>query len=358
MDPLRPQTRLRRRVRGGLGAALVVAVLLGGLPAGAVASQSVAVSVDDAEARVSALVDERASAESRLASAEDELAAVTARLDELSGRSRDVVDQMGKAQQQASRLAVDAYVQGSNDDELRTLDASTATAAALRMHLTTGRLDQAREAAAQLLSLRGEVDAELVDLSVTVAQLRQGVADAQQDLAGIIAAELYAASQLDEARAEADRAAAAEAEREATARAQAAEANRAAASAAGEEQAAQARADEEPAPVTSSASSSSSSPGSSSPGSSSSGSSAALPSVPVQTDGWEQLRQCESGGNYQSRSNSLYRGAYQFGYSTWESVGGTGDPADAPPAEQDARAYALYLLRGASPWPECGRYLL
>lgn len=75
-------------------------------------------------------------------------------------------------------------------------------------------------------------------------------------------------------------------------------------------------------------------------------------------DKWAALRQCESHGNYQAVSRTgRYRGAYQFSQSTWESVGGTGDPAQAPPAEQDARARALYQRSGAAPWPVCGRHL-
>jgi septal ring factor EnvC (AmiA/AmiB activator) len=74
--------------------------------------------------------------------------------------------------------------------------------------------------------------------------------------------------------------------------------------------------------------------------------------------GWARLRACESGGNYQAVSASgRYRGAYQFDQRTWESVGGVGDPAAAPPEEQDARAKMLYSRRGRSPWPVCGRYL-
>ncbi len=73
---------------------------------------------------------------------------------------------------------------------------------------------------------------------------------------------------------------------------------------------------------------------------------------------WAALRQCESSGNYQAVSPSgLYRGAYQFDLSTWASVGGSGDPALASPAEQDHRAQVLWSQRGPSPWPVCGRYL-
>ncbi len=67
------------------------------------------------------------------------------------------------------------------------------------------------------------------------------------------------------------------------------------------------------------------------------------------------IRRCESGGNYQAVSPSgKYRGAYQFDVRTWRSIGGSGDPAAASPAEQDARARQLRSQRGSSPWPNCG----
>ncbi len=73
---------------------------------------------------------------------------------------------------------------------------------------------------------------------------------------------------------------------------------------------------------------------------------------------WAALRQCESSGNYRAVSASgLYRGAYQFDLGTWAGVGGSGDPAAAPPAEQDHRAQVLWSQRGPSPWPVCGRHL-
>lgn len=69
------------------------------------------------------------------------------------------------------------------------------------------------------------------------------------------------------------------------------------------------------------------------------------------------LRQCESGGNYANKNNSLYRGAYQFGYGTWANRNGIYDPADAPPAVQDQAAYELYQRRGWQPWPACSQKL-
>ncbi len=64
---------------------------------------------------------------------------------------------------------------------------------------------------------------------------------------------------------------------------------------------------------------------------------------------------CESGGDPTAvSSDGAYRGKYQFDYGTWESVGGTGDPAAASEAEQDYRAALLYSQSGSSPWPICG----
>lgn len=67
------------------------------------------------------------------------------------------------------------------------------------------------------------------------------------------------------------------------------------------------------------------------------------------------IRACESSGDYGAVSaNGRYRGAYQFDQQTWQSVGGSGDPAAASPAEQDARAARLRSERGSNPWPNCG----
>jgi hypothetical protein len=64
---------------------------------------------------------------------------------------------------------------------------------------------------------------------------------------------------------------------------------------------------------------------------------------------------CESGGDPTAvSSDGTYRGKYQFDYGTWESVGGSGDPAAASEQEQDYRAAVLYSQSGSSPWPICG----
>lgn len=68
-----------------------------------------------------------------------------------------------------------------------------------------------------------------------------------------------------------------------------------------------------------------------------------------------RIAACESGGNPAAISPSgLYRGMYQFTYSTWASVGGTGDPAAASATEQTMRAGILYQRSGPGQWPVCG----
>ncbi len=68
---------------------------------------------------------------------------------------------------------------------------------------------------------------------------------------------------------------------------------------------------------------------------------------------WAELRQCESGGNYAEDTGNGYFGAYQFALATWEGLGYTGLPSDAPPAVQDAAAQHLQALRGWGQWPAC-----
>jgi soluble lytic murein transglycosylase-like protein len=69
----------------------------------------------------------------------------------------------------------------------------------------------------------------------------------------------------------------------------------------------------------------------------------------------DAIAACESGGDPTAiSSDGSYRGKYQFDFGTWASVGGSGDPAAAPEAEQDYRAALLYVRSGSSPWPVCG----
>ena len=69
------------------------------------------------------------------------------------------------------------------------------------------------------------------------------------------------------------------------------------------------------------------------------------------TGTWGCIIRHESGGNPSAVSpNGLYFGLFQFDIGTWESVGGSGSPADASVAEQWALAQRLYSERGWQPW--------
>ena len=69
----------------------------------------------------------------------------------------------------------------------------------------------------------------------------------------------------------------------------------------------------------------------------------------------QAIAACESGGDPSTNTGNGFYGKYQFTMETWQSVGGSGNPAAASEAEQDRRAAALYAQSGASPWPVCGR---
>jgi len=69
----------------------------------------------------------------------------------------------------------------------------------------------------------------------------------------------------------------------------------------------------------------------------------------------QAIAACESGGNPRAiGGGGAFRGKYQFTMSTWSAVGGQGDPAAAPEAEQDRRAAILYAQAGPGQWPVCG----
>jgi peptidoglycan hydrolase-like protein with peptidoglycan-binding domain len=68
----------------------------------------------------------------------------------------------------------------------------------------------------------------------------------------------------------------------------------------------------------------------------------------------EQIAQCESSGDPSAVSgDGRYRGKYQFDRATWRELGGTGDPAAVPEAEQDRIAAKLMARQGPSAWPNC-----
>ena len=65
---------------------------------------------------------------------------------------------------------------------------------------------------------------------------------------------------------------------------------------------------------------------------------------------WEQIAQCESGGNWSIQSGNGYYGGLQFLPSSWAAAGGVGSPADASKEEQMRIADNLLAMQGPGAW--------
>lgn len=80
--------------------------------------------------------------------------------------------------------------------------------------------------------------------------------------------------------------------------------------------------------------------------------------APAQSSGggsgvWDQLAECESGGNWSANTGNGYSGGLQFAQGTWEANGGTGSPADASREEQIRVAENVQASQGWGAWPAC-----
>lgn len=82
--------------------------------------------------------------------------------------------------------------------------------------------------------------------------------------------------------------------------------------------------------------------------------------VPAIRPVWDQLAQCESGGNWHSVSNPIYKGGLQFDSGTWLRHGGG---AFAPRADLATREQQVLVAertlaaQGWGAWPSCSRRL-
>ena len=72
---------------------------------------------------------------------------------------------------------------------------------------------------------------------------------------------------------------------------------------------------------------------------------------------WLELRECESGDNYQENTGNGYYGAYQFSWATWNSLGYPGRPDLEPYWVQDDAAEQLQAEYGWGQWPACSAAL-
>ena len=73
---------------------------------------------------------------------------------------------------------------------------------------------------------------------------------------------------------------------------------------------------------------------------------------------WDQLAQCESGGNWAINTGNGYYGGLQFNVGTWQSYGGSGLPSDASRETQIAIATKVRDASGGyGAWPACAASL-
>ena len=72
---------------------------------------------------------------------------------------------------------------------------------------------------------------------------------------------------------------------------------------------------------------------------------------------WLELRECESGDNYQADTGNGYYGAYQFSWATWVDLGYPGRPDQEPYWMQDEAAQRLEAMDGWGQWPSCSTAL-
>jgi hypothetical protein len=66
---------------------------------------------------------------------------------------------------------------------------------------------------------------------------------------------------------------------------------------------------------------------------------------------WSCIAQHESGGDPSTDTGNGFYGGLQFTLQTWYAYGGTGNPADASIAEQEAVAERVLAAQGWGAWP-------
>ncbi|GAB2745691.1 transglycosylase family protein [Nocardioides pakistanensis] len=73
---------------------------------------------------------------------------------------------------------------------------------------------------------------------------------------------------------------------------------------------------------------------------------------------WDQLAQCESGGNWAINTGNGYYGGLQFSLSTWQAYGGPGYPHEQSRETQIAIAEKVRDANGGyGSWPHCSQQL-
>ncbi len=275
----------------------------------------------------------RCEAEQRLGVLQARRERVVADLRRLDEGAAVITDELAAARREVREFAVAAYIDGGQSEMLAaTLNPRDNAAMVWRSRLLGGQTVDSADSVDRYSALQAANDPERVAAADQLDQLGSTIEQAFSDVLQAAALERDAEHAL------ADALAAAKAEADAAARAAAkAEAD---AAAAARKTAAPAPAQKRPAPAT--------------PPTGAPAPAAIEGATEAEQAQLARIRHCESRGNYSAVSASgRYRGAYQFDYNTWAAIGGSGDPAAAPPAEQDARALQLLRQRGTRPWPNC-----
>lgn len=293
--------------------------------------------VGAARSRLSAATAARKEAEARVRSYESRLGEARSEVVRLQGVDEGLTEDLAQARRDLREYAIAAYIDGGQSEVFRaTLTMEQAQALSWQSSMLLGQSVSADEAAERFESLKVANEPATIAAATEVDSASSALQEAQFDLIQAAAFERDAEAELaraqDEARREAEARAAAE--REARARAVAARA---------------------PAPASQPPVAVPASPSRPAPVENPAGQGRGNPTA-AESATLARIRRCESRGNYSIVSASgRYRGAYQFDFTTWRGMGGSGDPAAASPDEQDYRALLLLRQRGTRPWPNCGR---
>jgi LysM repeat protein len=82
---------------------------------------------------------------------------------------------------------------------------------------------------------------------------------------------------------------------------------------------------------------------------------AASAATTTPTNPWDDIAQCESGGNWSTSTGNGYSGGLQFSPQTWRAHGGKGSASGASREEQIAVAERVLASQGWGAWPSCSK---
>ena len=354
-------TPRRHRARTSTVVVIFAAVVLSLIPLATSGAATQANAINSAQDRVARASQARLQAESILADAAAKLEEQAAIASDLQNLSEDLTVQITAAKTDLQDYMIAAYIDGGERDAYRSMLSPFGDATEQwGIGLLEIQSEEARRSAARYADMKSSVDPEYVEAANVLATLNAAYESARNDAIQAAALERTAEKELAAAQ-EAQRQREAEAARKRAAQvaaqaaeqrqvAQQAEANRQAQQRATSRSETRSTAPAKPTAVpavTQEVREESPQPATS----------GAVRGSPTERERatLARIRACESGGNYSIVSASgRYRGAYQFDYQTWASMGGSGDPAAASPSEQDYRALLLLRQRGTRPWPTCG----